>query len=66
MREMRTRANLTQRELSAKLEKPQSFVAKCELGERRIDLIEWYWICEACDANPLTETKRLLSTFAKE
>ena len=65
MREMRTQAGLTQRELSEKLKKPQSFVAKCELGERRVDLVEWYWLCEACGADTQAETKKLLSSFAK-
>ncbi len=33
-------AGLTQQQVSELLEKPQSYVAKCEAGERRIDLIE--------------------------
>jgi helix-turn-helix protein len=31
---------LTQGEVAAALNRPQSFVAKCESGERRIDVIE--------------------------
>jgi transcriptional regulator with XRE-family HTH domain len=33
-------AGLTQTEVAEALSKPQSFVAKCELGERRVDALE--------------------------
>ena len=33
-------AELTQQELAERLKKPQSFVAKYEGGERRLDVIE--------------------------
>lgn len=36
----RGRAQLTQAEVAAALGKPQSFVSKCESGERRVDVIE--------------------------
>lgn len=42
---------LTQVELAQKLKKPQSFVSKYELGERRIDVIEFITICEAISAD---------------
>lgn len=31
---------LTQVEVAAKLRRPQSFVSKCESGERRVDVVE--------------------------
>ncbi len=40
LKEARRRAGLTQAEVAATLHKPQSFVSKCESGERRIDVIE--------------------------
>jgi len=40
LREARVQAGLTQVEAAAALRKPQSFVSKCESGERRIDVIE--------------------------
>ncbi len=36
----RVKAGLTQSEVAAALRRPQSFVSKCESGERRVDVIE--------------------------
>jgi len=36
----RIEAGLTQVQVANKLKKPQSFVSKCESGERRVDFIE--------------------------
>jgi transcriptional regulator with XRE-family HTH domain len=33
-------AGLTQNEVARSLRRPQSFVSKCESGERRIDVVE--------------------------
>lgn len=38
--EARNSAGLTQQELASQLRKPQSFIAKYEGGERRLDLVE--------------------------
>jgi len=40
LREAREEAGLTQAEVAAHFERPQSFVSKCESGERRIDPTE--------------------------
>lgn len=40
LREARVRAGLTQVQAARALRRPQSFVSKCESGERRIDVIE--------------------------
>lgn len=45
--------NLTQAELAERLNKPQSFVAKYENGERRIDVIEFIDITAALDIQPV-------------
>jgi transcriptional regulator with XRE-family HTH domain len=57
---MRKKAGLTQRELAQKLERERSFVARLELGERRLDLIEFFWICRACGANPEVTARHLM------
>jgi transcriptional regulator with XRE-family HTH domain len=40
LRAARERAGLTQAEVARRLRRPQSFVSKCEAGERRIDVVE--------------------------
>jgi len=40
LRAARLQAGLTQIEVAATLRRPQSFVSKCESGERRVDVIE--------------------------
>ena len=60
LREAREKAGLTQAQLAKKLSKPQSFVAKYEGGERRIDMIEFLNITEAIGANPVKIVKVLM------
>ncbi len=38
--EARTSAGLTQVDVAARLAKPQSYVSRCEAGERRVDVVE--------------------------
>lgn len=52
LQEARRTKNLTQREVSARLGKPQSYVSKYESGERRLDVIEFLEICEALEVKP--------------
>jgi transcriptional regulator with XRE-family HTH domain len=40
LRQARERSGLTQVEVAAKLRTTQTFVSKCERGERRLDIIE--------------------------
>jgi ribosome-binding protein aMBF1 (putative translation factor) len=47
LRDARRRAGLTQVQLAAKLGETQSFVSKCERGERRLDLVELRVFCRA-------------------
>jgi transcriptional regulator with XRE-family HTH domain len=53
---LRTKAGLTQRQLAAKLQRERSFIARLELGERRLDLVEFFWLCQACEADPVKES----------
>lgn len=52
LRETRLAAGVTQQQLAKRLEKPQSYVAKVEGGERRIDVIEFIAFARAIDADP--------------
>ena len=40
LKQARLEANLSQVEVAKRLEKPQSYVSKCESGERRVDIID--------------------------
>ena len=54
-------AGLTQVELAAKLGRPQSFVSKCEKGERRIDFVELTEWAYALGIDPEAFFKEVLS-----
>ena len=47
-RDVRTKSGLTQIDLAKKIGESQSFVSKCERGERRIDLAKLHAFCSAC------------------
>ena len=48
----RNAAGMTQQQVADKLGKPQSFVAKYENGERRLDVIEFITICKTIAIAP--------------
>jgi Helix-turn-helix len=50
--EARKEAEITQTELAAQLQRPQSFVAKYEERERRLDIAEYVTIARALGADP--------------
>lgn len=47
LRDVRTEKGITQQELARLISEPQSFVSKYESGERRLDVVELYQICNA-------------------
>lgn len=49
VRELRAKAGLSQSELAERLDRPQSWVSKIEVGERRLDIEELRQLCEALD-----------------
>ncbi|MGH2449507.1 MAG: helix-turn-helix domain-containing protein [Chloroflexota bacterium] len=55
--EARKGSGLSQHELARRLRRSQSFVAKIEVGERRIDVVEFIEIARAlgCDPRELLE-----------
>jgi transcriptional regulator with XRE-family HTH domain len=60
MIETREKAGLTQHQLAQKLRKPQSFVAKYEGGERRVDVIEFMTIARAMGADAVSLLRALM------
>lgn len=49
---LRKSKNLTQADLALKLGRPQSFVAKYEGGERRLDVVEFVDVAHALEIDP--------------
>jgi transcriptional regulator with XRE-family HTH domain len=45
-------ADMTQQAVAEKLGRPQSFVAKIESGERRLDIVEFAAFCRAVGRAP--------------
>lgn len=59
--ETRRAAQLTQQQVADRLGKPQSYVAKVEGAERRIDVLEFAALVKAMESNPTALLDRLLS-----
>ncbi len=49
---VRRKVGVTQVELAKRLGRPQQFVSKYELGDRRIDIVEFVAICRALRVDP--------------
>ena len=47
LRQVRREAGVTQKELADRLRQTQSFISKCERGERRLDVVELRAFCNA-------------------
>lgn len=52
LRQTRQEAGLSQEELAERLGRRQIYVSRCELGERRVDLLEWLEFMLGCRADP--------------
>ena len=48
----REKAGMTQRDLAEELGREHSFVSRIELGERRLDVVEFYWVAKALGLDP--------------
>ena len=58
--EARRGAGVTQEQLARRLNRPQSFVSKCENGERRVDVVELLEILQAIGLDPLKFVKKIV------
>jgi len=65
VRGLREAADMTQRDLAAALGREHGMVARIELGERRVDLVEAYHLFGALGASPEREVAALMRKFEK-
>jgi ribosome-binding protein aMBF1 (putative translation factor) len=65
IRTMRVAADLTQRDLAARLKRPLNVVSRIEAGQRRVDFLEWVALCQACGADPVESGRRLLDALVR-
>lgn len=63
--ERREQAGLTQHEVSARLKRPQSFIASIETGQRRVDVVELLELAKAIGFDPHDAIRKLSRTRAK-
>ena len=61
---MRKNAGLSQRDLAEKLNREHSFVWRIETGERRLDVVEFYWVCKALRQKAEQVYTELIRQFA--
>jgi len=65
LRALREEAELTQRDLGERLDKPQSWVHNCEVGNRRVDVAEFTAWATACGVEPAEALTRFLRATPK-
>ena len=63
--EKREKAGLTQHEVSARLKRPQSFIASIETGQRRVDVVELLDLAKAIGFDPYEALRRLARAATK-
>ena len=66
LRDLREKGSLTQADVAARLDKPQSFVAKYEGGERRLSAIEFVDVARALGLDPVVAMRQLLKSIDVE
>ncbi|MEM9400475.1 MAG: helix-turn-helix transcriptional regulator [Verrucomicrobiota bacterium] len=65
LKEARIHNKLTQADLAKCLKRPQSFVAKIENGERRIDVVEFITVAGAIGISPTSFIKNFENQSSK-
>ncbi|HCL5335706.1 TPA: helix-turn-helix transcriptional regulator [Salmonella enterica] len=59
LRDARVAGHITQEDLGRALGKPQSFIAKVENGERRLDVVEFVYLCRLVSVDPVSIISKL-------
>ncbi|MBE0494290.1 MAG: helix-turn-helix domain-containing protein [Thiomicrospira sp.] len=54
LRKQREARGLTMRQAAELINKPHSFIGKIEVGQRRLDVVEFVWYCEKLGFDPVS------------
>lgn len=65
LRDLRKERGWTQEQLAEKLGRPQSFVAKIEAGERKLDVVQFIDYMRILEADPVAAMRRIVKTIQK-
>ncbi len=49
---LREKGGMSQRDLATRLGREHTFVGRIELGERRLGIVEFYWVAKALEQDP--------------
>lgn len=53
LRDQREAKGLTMRQAGELIHKPHSFIGKIEVGQRRLDVVEFVWYCDCLGFDPV-------------
>ncbi|MDH8280875.1 helix-turn-helix transcriptional regulator [Klebsiella pneumoniae] len=59
LRDARIACGITQQEVASTFGRPQSFIAKVESGERRLDVVEFVRLCRLLNIEPASILNKL-------
>ncbi len=60
---MRKEASLSQRDFAKLLKRDHVFVHRIENGDRKLDLLEFYWLCMALNKEPKAILNQIYDDF---
>lgn len=60
LKAVRAESGMKQEQLAEKLGETQNFISRLERGERRLDFLEMFQLCEVLDISPVEFVKRFV------
>jgi len=66
VRQARKDAQITQDDLAARIQAPQSTITKWETGQQRMDLLEFWSYCRGIEVNPIDLLQRFQDALEEE